>query len=105
MYAIRTLPSPCASAMPMAAPLSASSRLSASNCRISRRREAPSVSRKAISRCRAPALASIRLARFAHAINKTSPEMESSTHSGSAYCFRSGEAPVAAGSACKENRR
>ena len=89
----------------MLAPVSASNRLSASNRRISRRREAPSVSRKAISRCRAPARASIRLARFAYAINKTSPEMVSSTQSGSAYCFRSGEAPVAACSAFKENHR
>ena len=59
------------------------------------------MSRKAISRWRAPALASIRFARFAHAMSNTSPEMESSTQSGSAYCFRSGEAPVAAGSAFK----
>ena len=68
----------CASATPSAAPLKASRPLSISNCRSRRAREAPSAMRMAISRCRALARASIRLARLAQAISSTRPVMASS---------------------------
>jgi hypothetical protein len=48
-----------------------SSRLSTSNCRISRRRPAPTDSRTAISRSRAVARARSKLATLLHAINRT----------------------------------
>ena len=55
-------------------PLTAdSSRLSTSSCRTIRQRAAPSDTRTAISRDRCAALASSRLATFAHAISRTKP--------------------------------
>ena len=53
--------------------------------------------RTAISRCRALARASIRLARFAHAISSTTPAMARRIHSESAYCSRSSDTPCPAG--------
>ena len=58
--------------MPMALPLSASTNPSVSNCRIRRRRLAPSDRRMPISLTRAAARAISRLPMFAHATNQTS---------------------------------
>ena len=58
--------------MPMALPLSASTNPSVSNCRIRRRRLAPSDRRMPISLTRAAARASSRLPMFAHATSHTS---------------------------------
>ena len=55
----------------MAPPANASIRLSVSNCRITRNRDAPSAVRIAISFCRVAALASSKFATFAQAISKT----------------------------------
>ena len=74
--------STCASAAPAAAPTVASSKLSTSICWINRPRDAPSVMRNAISRSLALARASMRFARFAHAISSTNPEIPSNTKSG-----------------------
>ena len=62
-----------ASSAPTAVPMEESNRLSDNSWRISRPRDAPIARRTAISRSRALARASIRLARFAHAINKHQP--------------------------------
>ena len=78
-------------------------RLSDSICRTSRRREAPIASRTAISRSRAVARASMRLARFAHAISRTSAVAPSSTHNCVAYALRRPETPVLAGTALNLN--
>ena len=80
--ATRPALSQCASTAPAAAPTTASSTLSAISCRTMRPREAPMASRTAISRSRAVARASIRLARFAQAMSSTSAVMTSRTHSG-----------------------
>ena len=89
--------SDCASIAPAAAPIAAISRLSATSCRTMRPRDAPIASRTAISRSRAVARASIRFARFAHAISSTRPVVASSSHSGDSYWRRSCEMPVPAG--------
>ncbi len=93
--------SACDSSAPSAAPATANSRLSASNCRIKRPREAPSDSRTPISRSRALARASIRFARFAQAISKTNPAIASSVHSGFSYSRRRFENPFSAENAAK----
>ncbi len=61
----------CARASPSAPPMSARRKLSVISCRMRRLRGAPMASRTANSCSRAVARASIRFARFAHAINKT----------------------------------
>ena len=94
-----------ASSAPPAAPIAAISRLSASSCRTMRPREAPIASRTAISRSRAVARASIRLARLAQAISSTRPVVASSSHSGDSYVRRSVEMPVPAGKAPSLNLR
>ncbi len=71
-----------ASTAPSAAPSVASSRLSDSNWRTRRPREAPVASRTAISRLRAPARASRRFAMLAHAVNRTSADRPRSSHNG-----------------------
>jgi hypothetical protein len=58
---------------PSAPPMSASTTLSASICRTRRQRPAPSAMRTAISRWRAVARASSRLATFAQAMSSTKP--------------------------------
>lgn len=70
---IRNRPVNHASTRPRAAPSRASSVLSISHWRAIRNRPAPMASRTAISRCRADARASSRLATFAQAINSTNP--------------------------------
>jgi hypothetical protein len=69
---------PTEMAMPPALPIRPSSRLSVSNWRSSRPRPAPIAMRTANSRERARARLSSRFATFAHAINRTMPEMISS---------------------------
>ena len=71
-----------ASTAPATAPATASSTLSAMSWRTMRPREAPMARRTAISRSRALARASIRLARLAQAMSSTSAVMPSRTHSG-----------------------
>ncbi len=71
----------CATPTPIPAPIAASNVLSAVNCRSSLPREAPSASRTAISRSRALDRASMRLARFAHAMSRTSPVIPNSSQS------------------------
>src|SRR5262249_45627865 len=61
----------------------AGTRLSGRSWRISRRRDAPSARRTAISRCRALARAIMRFAMFAQAIRRTRAEMPSSRKRGS----------------------
>ena len=62
-----------ANSRPATAPKTASSRLSDTICRITRRRAAPMAMRMEISRCRTAARASSRFAMLAQAINSTSP--------------------------------
>jgi hypothetical protein len=69
----------CAITSPIAPPATASSRLSASSCRTTRQRPAPSAARIEISRDRPTARESIRFATFAHAIISTNPTAPSST--------------------------
>src|SRR6266511_3416489 len=78
---------------PTPAPSVASNRLSISNSRTSRARVAPSASLTTISRWRALARASIRLARLAQATSSASPAIASSIQSGLLYCSRSEETP------------
>src|SRR5579883_2773272 len=73
---------------PNAPPSDASITLSVSSCRTMRKRPAPRLSRTAISRRRAAALASSRLARFAHAIARINPTIARSTSSGLEYWRR-----------------
>ena len=61
-----------------AAETSASNRLSVSNCQMMRRRDAPIASRMPISRWRATARASSRLATFAHPIIRMRPNAKKS---------------------------
>ena len=68
--------------------------LSIINCRTMRPRPAPMASRTPISRCRADARASSRLATLAHAISSTSAATPISTKSGVAYCSRRNVHPV-----------
>ena len=70
-----------ASPSPSAPPASASSTLSVSSWRTSRRREAPSAARIATSRSRVATRASIRLATLAQAISRTSPTAPRKTSS------------------------
>ena len=58
---------------PRPAPRNASNTLSVKNCRVRRKRLAPSASRNAISFSRAAARASSKLATFAQAIRRTKP--------------------------------
>ena len=74
---------------PTAAAASASNRLSVSNCRTMRRRDAPSDRRMPISRCRDMPRASSRFATFAHPIIRMSPNEKNSgenTTSASSGC-------------------
>ena len=78
-------------------PAAASTRLSVSNCRTSRQRDAPTAARMLISTDRPAPRASMRFATFAHAMRRTSPV----TVSRSAAIGRSsprseGRTPVAA---------
>ncbi len=66
---------------PAAPPTAESNTLSVSSCRASRQRPAPIAVRIAISRCRAVARASSRLARLAQAISSTKPTAPMSTSS------------------------
>ena len=66
---------------PSVAPIAASRTLSATICRVTRARDAPIANRTAISRARALARASMRFARLAHAISRTSPAIASSIQS------------------------
>ena len=84
-----------ANATPKAPPIDASSTLSVKSWRITRNRPAPMLSRTAISRLRAAALASSRFAMLAHAIARISPTMASNTYKGFEYCRRSVLSPVA----------
>ena len=68
-------------ALPRPPPSSEINRLSVSICRTRRQRPAPSAARTAISRCRAVARASSRLAALTQAISSTSPTAPSSTSS------------------------
>ncbi len=95
----------CASQTPAAAPSPASSRLSAISCRTMRGRDAPMARRIAISRPRALARASIRFARFAHAMSSTRPAIDRSSQSDVPYCLRRSDRPVAAGNAWSRNAR
>ena len=96
---------PWASQPPMSAPASATSRLSAMSWRMRRRREAPIASRTAISRSRALARASIRLARLPQAMSSTSPAIVRSSVSGVAYWVRTSDTPPEAGDALSVNLR
>ena len=66
---------------PATPPQSASKRLSVRNCRIKRKRLAPSAARIAISRPREAVRASSRFATFTHATSSTMPTAPSSTSS------------------------
>jgi hypothetical protein len=83
-----------ASHAPNAAPTTANNRLSISNWRTSRHREAPSARRTEISRSRTLALARRRFARLAQAINNTRPVVAIKTQSGFWYWRRTLETPV-----------
>ena len=76
-----------------AADTSASSRLSVSNCRMMRRRDAPMASRMPISRWRATARASSRLATFAHPIIRMRPNAKKSGVNSSMTSADSGTVP------------
>src|SRR5581483_9146601 len=71
-----------ASNTPQTPPATASSRLSVSNCRMTRQRPAPSATRTAISRRRTAPRASSRPATLTHATASTQPTAPSSTKSG-----------------------
>ena len=79
---------PQASAMPAIPPMTASRTLSVSSWRSRRPRLAPSASRTAISRCRAAALESSRLATFAQAISSTAPTTPPSSNAADRICCR-----------------
>jgi len=64
-----------------------------------RQRDAPVASRTPISSSRAPALASMRFARFTHEASRTRPERPNRNHNGVEYSARSDEAPPAQGTA------
>ena len=82
---------PTASGSASAPPTSASSKLSVSSCRMRRVRAAPSAARRAISRCRPAARASIRFARLAQATTSTSPTAATSSRpAGAIVASRSG---------------
>ena len=70
---------------PSAPPAADKTRLSTSNCRISRARLAPSASRTAISFCRADARAISRLARLEQAISKTRATIAINANKGFEY--------------------
>ena len=72
---------------PTASPPSASARLSVASWRSSRRFDAPSAPRTAISRSRAVARASSRCATFAHAISRTNPTAMNSARIAGFACF------------------
>src|SRR5882762_1728405 len=65
---------------PQVDPAAASNKLSESSSRTIRHREAPRARRMAICRSRALARASIKFARLAQAMSKTSPEIPRSNH-------------------------
>lgn len=92
-------PSMPASQAPSSAPPTATSRLSVRSWRITRPRDAPKAKRTLISRSRALARASSRLARLAQAISSTSPVAPSSSQSGVLYVVRSADTPLGAGTA------
>ena len=81
------------------------SRLSASSWRTMRRRDAPIARRTAISRSRAVARASIRFARFAHAISSTSAGGREQQPERRLVLRRSFETPVPPGYAPSLNVR
>ena len=87
---------PIDSTTPTAPPANDSTRLSASSCRISCRRDAPIDSRTAISRWRMNARAMSRLATFAQAIRRTRPTMHIRTISGVEKSLRRPEYPISA---------
>ena len=76
-----------------AADTSASSRLSVSSCQMMRRRDAPIASRMPISRWRATARASSRLATFAHPIIRMRPNAKKSGVNSSMTSADSGTVP------------
>ena len=86
-----------ASRTPVTPPPAASTPPSISNWRVSRKRDAPSATRTAISRSRTAARASIRFATFAHAISKTNPTAPRSRtiirRNGPVTCVASGWRP------------
>ena len=77
-----------ASNNPNTPPIAPSTALSVRNCRASLQRPAPSAMRMAVSRVRPAARASIRFARFAHAISSTSATAASSSNRSAAHVFR-----------------
>jgi hypothetical protein len=79
---------------PSAADRSASSRLSVSNCQMTRRRDAPMASRMPISRWRPTPRANSRLATFAHPISRMRPNAKKSGVNGSSVSADSGIVPV-----------
>ena len=96
----RTTPSRSheAHTIPIAPPSAARTRLSVSNCRTRRPRLTPSATRRSISRRRACARASNRLAMFAQAMSRTTTTPPINSCSGRANCARSEETPRPAGS-------
>src|SRR5437016_11037761 len=81
---------------PQVDPAAASNRLSESNSRTMRHRVAPRARRMAICRSRALARASIKFARLAQAMSKTSPEIPKSNHREVSESERNSENPVLA---------
>ena len=104
-YATSAALIPRASMAPSRVPRTASSRLSDSNWRMTRPRDAPVARRTAISRARAPALASSRFARLAHATSRTSADNPRSSQSGASYRVRNDEKPPPRGTASNRNFR
>ena len=84
-----------AKSTPRTPPRDASTTLSVSNCRTTRSRLAPTLSRNAISRRRAAARASSRFAIFAHAIARINPTSSIRTYSGLENWRRSASSPPA----------
>ncbi len=81
---------------PQIDPATASNRLSESSSRTIRQRVAPSARRMVICRSRALVRASIKLARLAQAMSKTSPEIPRSNHRDVSESARNSENPVLA---------
>jgi hypothetical protein len=88
-----------------AAPTTARSRLSTTICETTRPRDAPTATRIAISRSRAPARASIRVARFPHVMSRTIAVRPSSSDSDVPCVSRSWLTPRPAGNAPNRNWR